>query len=46
MGFMGGALGFAAVALLVCAAVVAQRGTASPEQVSFPPLNGAPFLEE
>jgi hypothetical protein len=36
MGGMGGALGFAAVALLVCAAVIAQRGAASPEQVPVP----------
>mmetsp|Transcript_7276 Transcript_7276/g.16038 ORF Transcript_7276/g.16038 Transcript_7276/m.16038 type:complete len:376 (-) Transcript_7276:281-1408(-) len=43
MGFMGGALGFAAVALLVCAAVVAQRGTASPEQTALAQLWETPY---
>jgi hypothetical protein len=38
MGLMGGAIGFAAVALLVCSAVIAQRGAASPEQVPLPIL--------
>ena len=44
MGLMGGAIGFAAVALLVCSAVIAQRGAASPEQVPLPILSVPPLL--